>query len=205
MLFDTDCTLYTFDGELVSAINAVMPDPYHRFDSEIISDSVLCYTYTWLDPIKVREKIIARDQRKIVFHIFVNSKKVCIFGSSESHICYALTKLQELLKINLHKVNLFDIWLRLFRGQVEWVADLIGIYLYSYGDSEVIKKISIKNTDRNEIMNYLDGDNAISCIFRTSSGSQANFYLDEASVISFAENMTLAEVNNVVQILQENC
>ena len=64
--------------------------------------------FQWVDPIKVRDKIITTERKTIDFLIFEDINVVCIFGGSESHIAYTISKISQVFPIVLKKVDLFE-------------------------------------------------------------------------------------------------
>ncbi|MFJ8527338.1 hypothetical protein [Bacillus sp. NPDC094106] len=187
MILHRDCIFYKYSGT-PNWGEVEGQEKFCSFNCEFYRDNVLKVNLTWLDPIKVRDKIITSERKSIFFFVFENYKTICIFGSSESQIAYTISKLLEIFPINLKKVNLFDKYKEFFLQSTGYN----GLNLASFDiakqksgfDDDAYINISLDEIKQNELSDYINSYPVISLVILFKE-KQIYFSLDLYSVISF--------------------
>ncbi|MGZ4160476.1 MAG: hypothetical protein ACXVNF_06740 [Neobacillus sp.] len=206
-MFERDCTFYFCDGNFFEVINTIEPKYYQEIKSNKLNEEINQHTFSWIDPIRVSNKIVSREQYNVVIYSFIDKNLVCIFGSSESSICYAIEKLSEYTGIKFRRTNLFEYWLRKYRSDDYWFAEIVNLQVYhsikglEYNAEK--RKIPITKLSRDEILDYIDSNHLCSISFKTKRRSLC-FNLDSGSVVSFFDTQPIEEVNDLVRIISEN-
>ncbi len=109
MLVHRDCIFYKYTGTPEwKEIELGRGESFSSFKCELYETDVIKAKFQWADPIKVRDKIITTEKKTIDFLIFEDINVVCIFGGSESHIAYTISKISQVFPIVLKKVDLFE-------------------------------------------------------------------------------------------------
>ncbi|HDR4481002.1 hypothetical protein PDN50_22905 [Bacillus cereus] len=189
MILHRDCIFYKYSGtpnwgEVEEKENG----KFCSFSCESYQDNVLKVNLTWLDPIKVRDKIITTERKSIFFFVFESNKTICIFGSSESQIAYTISKLLEFFSINFKKINLFDKYKDQFLESTNYnglILTSFDIAKQQYGfDDNTYINISLEEIKPNELLDYINSYSVISFVTLFEE-KKLYFSLDLYSVISF--------------------
>lgn len=205
---ERDCILFKLNKSVQINEDSIYSTPnknFEKFDIQKLNDKVLKLTYSWLDPVRIRNKIIARDNVSVTFLYFLNLKTFACFGNSESYISYAISKLESKLKLpTLEKVNLFLFCKTQILNNINSkTARLTSIHIYNKNklltecDEGDLKKYSIKTLKIEELVEFLRSEYLESFTYK-SDDYNTYFYIDKESVISFPENIKEEVVSNVL-------
>jgi hypothetical protein len=200
MFLENDCTIYKTKG--LFDINILQSSTYkfENYKIKKINEQTLELIYTWLDPIKIQDKITTKDLKQVVFWYFKEEEKLCCFGSSESYTGYAVAKLEKLLKIEISKIEIFDLCKNKFIAKIKWFADLVNFHIYigsmNAFNEEEVKKIPVKSVDFNQAINYIKKYHVTNF---TYSYNNKYFYIDHESVLSFPDFSNDEDKYNVLQ------
>lgn len=204
-LFENDCTIYKVNNKIPfenigdSTLNNRR---YEKFVTSVIRKDIVKITYSWLDPVKVRDKIVSNDTRSVTFIYFPNKDILGCFGSSESCIGHALNKIQMEFKVVLDKVNTFEIIENKIFENKNWFGKVVGLHIYDKSFSNE-KKISIKDLSLQDLKNYYQ-NYIVTCFTCYSDFDKTYFYLDKESVLTFPDNIKEDVVYNVLEKFVEH-
>jgi len=200
-LLERDCILFKANKK-INFESYQFSTPYEKLNIEESNQGYTKIIYTWLDPVRVREKIIAKDQRSVILIYFYKKDILSCFGSSESLIGYVINKMEKVFKVGLEKVKIFDN----FNDAIS--AELINIHLFmgeGYGEGlyedEHTVKLNIKDIPRSVLQSYFNKNQVTSLTFKNiESNNRINyFYVDNGSVVSFPDTMKEDVVYNVLE------
>lgn len=195
-----DCILYKFDStDIINGINELTSHNFESIVCKEMAHQVFEIQYTWIDPIRMKDKLIARDQKSVTFWIFNNEKIMSCFGNSESAISYAVQNMMRKTSIKFKRINTFDHWFNWHYQTKKWFASLIGIHqkrIPTVSDEREILKINIRELTAQELDNLFEQQMVTNLTFSYKS---TIFYLDLASVISFPDTIKEKEIFDVIK------
>lgn len=189
MILHRDCIFYKYSGTPNwREFEEQNQGKFCSFICEPYQNDVLKVQLTWLDPIKVRDKIITSERKNVIFFIFEKYKTICIFGSSESQIGYTISKILEFFPVYLKKVNLFDKYSKKFlasssHGGLILTSFDIAKQKSSFDDNTYIN-ISLNEIKQERMEDYMNSYQVISLVILFEE-RRMYFSLDLHSVISF--------------------
>lgn len=193
-----DCIFYKYLGE-ANWSHKKNGDIFCSFDLYNEGSDILTAKLSWIDPIKIRDKIITSEKKQLEFLIFPTSKTICIFGGSESHIAFALSKMLSFFSISFEKIEVFKIYKKYFRKSIEYQ----GFVLTSFDISkeEKFKEVEYNNilvdsSDENQFSDYFD-KNLVNLVILFKE-KKLYFSMDANSVLSFFDT------DNVI-VIHETC
>lgn len=203
-----DCILFSYHNEnFFNTINTLSPHYFEDITIEEEAEGITSIQYRWIDPIRVKDKIYAKEQKEVTFWIYKKEKLICCFGNSESGISYAINKIAEKTSTQVTKVNTFSIWKKEYYDKDSldnWIGDLTTIHVKTnptpFNNTE-IKKIKVNDLAKEEIDQLLSKFELTNMNFIFQS---TPFYLDTNSVISFLNTVSEEEINVVIgKIIRE--
>lgn len=199
-----DSVLYEFNAlEFKDITSRLTPSKYESIDFRHLENGNLEIKYTWIDPIRMKDKIIARDQKTVTFWFFCNKFLMSCFGNSESAISYAILNLSKKAKAEFKRVDTFDHWYQFHYPANNWFATLTGVHIKknpSAFDERDILKLNIKELTREKLNESFDKKEITNLTFRYGN---TTFHIDLASVISFADTASEKEIYSVVKNIVE--
>ncbi|GEC93577.1 hypothetical protein [Brevibacillus brevis] len=194
-----DCILFEYDAtDFENVVGELTPSRFEDLSCTKLSTNVFKIEYSWIDPIRMRDKIISRDQKSVTMWIFCSEKIVSCFGNSESAISYAINSLSEKSSIVFKRINTYEYWSRVFNHSNGWFADLISVHVKkspSAFDEREILNISIKDISEDKLREFFVQDLVTNLTF---TYQKTIFHLDLASVISFSDTVKEQEIFQVV-------
>ncbi|OAH59393.1 hypothetical protein AWH48_14730 [Domibacillus aminovorans] len=201
MLLHRDCIFYKYSGTPNwRDIENTQQDNFCSFSCESYEQEILTASFEWLDPIKVRDKIITSERKKIKFFVFKNSKVICIFGGSESQIAYTISKLLTFFPISFEKVNIFESYKEQFLKlpyQKGFTLSSIDIAKQQSGfDDSTYINIKIDEIEPVKLAKYISVPEVLSLIIFFEE-KQIYFSLDLYSVVSFFDT---DEFNSIYEV-----
>ncbi|QWG75811.1 hypothetical protein EXW50_28055 (plasmid) [Bacillus mycoides] len=186
-----DCIFYKYTGTPVwEKIEFGRNEQFSTFKCEPYETDVIRAEFQWVDPIKVRDKIITTERKKIDFLIFENIGILCIFGGSESHIAYTISKISQVFPVVLEKIDLFKRYQEIMINDKK--SDMLRLTSIDmskeptgYDDDDYVN-LPIKGTDLNKLKEYIESENLINFIIYIED-IKLYFFLDYMSVVSFLD------------------
>ncbi|MEH7391498.1 hypothetical protein V7164_14690, partial [Bacillus sp. JJ1474] len=95
---EKDCILFKLNSTIQFNNDSFCSTPsktsFEKYEINEIDQNKKKIIISWLDPVRIRNKIIARDQISVNFIYFKNSSVLACFGGSESYIEYAINKIE---------------------------------------------------------------------------------------------------------------
>lgn len=189
MMFHRDCIFLKYTGTPNwRNIQRQKQENFCSFTCDSFDEDVLKASIVWLDPIKVRDKIITSERKTISFFIFKQNKVICLFGGSESQVAYTISRILNLFSISLEKVNIFETYKENFLKSINYKGFSLTSFDYaiiqSNLDDSTYINISIDDIEKNNLEKYINSPEVISfTIFFIEK--QIYFSLDLNSVASF--------------------
>jgi|SRR5699024_5505133 len=202
-----DCIICMYDKNL--SMNHIAKyltsNTFEKYSLKKLNDKILDVEFTWLDSIKIRDKIVSRKQKTIRSWIYLDMNYIVLFGSSESDVNFFKTKLQNLLGITIKELNLYSEWRWNYLHKRSWIATLTSIQLkdeITPYDEGRITSIQVNNLTLEEVKRILTErmNLIISLTFSYRKYNKITFYMDPKSVISFPDTIHL---NEMIVILDE--
>ncbi|RKN74988.1 hypothetical protein [Paenibacillus ginsengarvi] len=196
-----DCTLFKFEGgDFLDKIADHHTSTFEKISYKKINESTLEIAYSWIDPVRMKDKLIAREQRDVNFWVFIDVGVLCCFSNSESSITYAISKLSHIYDLELNKINTYQYWKDIFLNKHKILfAELIGIHIKKYStaaDHRDISKISVNSISLSEIEGFIRSDLLTSLTFQFKLQT---FYLDATSVLSFPDTSKEKMIFEVIE------
>ncbi|MDQ0976003.1 hypothetical protein QFZ31_005881 [Neobacillus niacini] len=196
-----DCIFYKYSGtpnwrDVQSNSN----DNYCSFSCDSYEEEILHASISWLDPIKVREKIITTERKAINFLVFKENKVICLFGGSESQIAYTISKLFTFFSVLLEKIDIFGIYKKKvlksnsFNGLTITSIDMAK--QQSGFDNNTYINISVNDIKEKNLEKYINSPEILSLILLYKE-KQLYFSLDVFSVVSFFDTDEVAFIFEV--------
>jgi phosphotransferase system IIB component len=208
MIFDRDCLLYSFKSPLAwEKLKRQNPGSFFNFTFENENERITKVIFKWVDPIKVRDKIVANKQKQVMFLIFKSKNYVCFFGNSESSIVYTITKLREITSVKLEKINLFNLFSAYEQNNTtpnifKLVSIDYRVKQSKYNKQDNIQNIAVSELNNNELKKLLKSSQVVGLVY--SMNGKYYFNLDYNSVISFYDTSNYEEILNVCNGMVEN-
>lgn len=209
MIFDRDCLLYEYDNPLIlEKLREQKADIFFNFIFEDEGEDVTKVSFNWVDPIKVRDKIVATKKKQVMFLIFKSKNYACFFGNSESSIAYTITKLMEITSINLVKVNIFNLFSKY--EQIKAMPRVFKLVSIDYRIREsnfdnkqnYIENIAVSDVSEVELNKLLESSRIVGLVY--SMNEKYYFNIEYTSVISFYDTSDYNEVLTICNGLVEN-
>lgn len=206
MLMERDCTVYRASHTISLDKFKTPVSTFEGITFENLPFNVTQLTYSWIDPIKVREKIIAKNQKNVHFWIMPNQLVLC-FGSSESSISHGIDRFCAYSGVNLCKLNLYEGWVTQRLRTDKWVANLVEVSVCkepSPTDENSVRVMRNSELSDEELLLLINTSNIANLTFAwTQSNSSSYFHLDKNSVVSFYDTAKDEEILNVVTELSK--
>jgi len=201
LYFERDCILFKVNNKL----KFIDYRPITPFEQVRVKErgQYQEITYTWLDPIRVSEKIVAKNQNSMFGIYFYDKDVIAFFSSSESNIGYVINKFEKAFNIQFNKCDIYNQCKNnVLTENPNEFAELINIHLYKNSTEEYnIKKLSIKDIPNNILKQYIISDQVASLTFKFTDQKVSYFYLDKGSVITFPDTVKEEVVYNVLEKL----
>lgn len=190
LTWTTDSILFHFVSEIkIQDLNGLATSPFEDLSVSKKNDDVIELVYTWLDPVRVRDKILSREQRSVSCWVFKSEKFICAFSNSESSIAYFMSKLSTIIPTQFERVFPYDYWKQFYYCKnLNWFAKLTSIHIEkkpTSHDPNEIKKISIKNITEFELESLFENNSVTNLTFHMEGNTI--FYIDKNSVVSFPD------------------
>ncbi|MEW5553195.1 hypothetical protein ABGT22_25395 [Peribacillus frigoritolerans] len=199
MLFNRDCIFYKYTGEPNwNNISIKQGDDFSSFSYEQLEGNIIKANFEWIDPIKIRDKIISTKKKNIMFLIFLDKQILTIFGSSESSISYTITKIQQMFPITLEKVNIFlDFKSKLsIKKKEEFTVTSIDINKTPLGFETIdYVNIALKNLTSSDLEEIKQSQKILSLVIYLDL-IKIYFSIDFISVISFFDTDEFDSIYN---------
>ncbi|MCM3787888.1 hypothetical protein M3221_05580 [Domibacillus indicus] len=191
MLLHRDCIFYKYNGAPDwGDIKNKQEDSFCFFNFEPYEDGILNVSFEWIDPIKIRDKIIASERKKIRFFVFEESRVICIFGGSESHIAYTISKLSAFFPMSFEKVEIFEAYKKQFLNAPSYkgfTLTSIDISKQQSGfDDSTYTNIKVTDIESGKLMKYMSSSETLSLVILFED-KKIYFSLDLYSVAAFFE------------------
>ncbi|UYV50708.1 hypothetical protein [Priestia megaterium] len=205
-LLETDCTIYKADGEFLSTdiCTKLTSKTFEEYDVKALNERIVKVVFSWLDPLKIRDKLGIKEQKEVVLWFFIKEKILVTWCSSEESVGHVLRKIENRLHVRFEKINIFD------RAKnplnFNTFAQLSSIHilnneLMSFEEDDAFnfdKKISFQTVSNEEYNDYIDKSLITSLTFKNLN-KHFYFYVDKESIVSFPEAMKVADVINVLE------
>lgn len=164
--------------------------PYEKMVIEESNQVYIKFVYSWLDPVRVREKIISKDQRSMVIVYFLKNNIFSFFGSSESQMNYVINKFEKIFKMELEKINAFENYSQIISAKLIGIH-LIGSHNYQNQSLETTDvKLKVNDIAEATINQYFSEKRITLLTFKVENDMGTNyFYVDKGSVITFPDLM----------------
>ncbi|UOQ94068.1 hypothetical protein MUO14_03605 [Halobacillus shinanisalinarum] len=113
MFIESDGVIYKFTSPVYKKeLEILKPDRFEDFEMISLSSDVFYIKYTWLDSIRLYDKIISKKQTSISFIIDHKRNILLIFSDSESKINHLLATIKYYLDSELEKIDVFNLFLK---------------------------------------------------------------------------------------------
>jgi hypothetical protein len=184
-----DCIFFKYSGTPNwRNVQSNSQDNFCSFSCDSYNEEILQASIAWLDPIKIRDKIITSERKTLNFFVFKENNVICLFGGSESQMAYTISKLFTFFSITLEKINLFETYKENILKS-NWYQ---GLSLTSFDiakkpsgfDDSTYINISVNDIERNNLERHLNSPEILSLIILYND-KQIFFSLDLFSVVSF--------------------
>lgn len=176
--------------------------PYEKFDVKDYSSEIKTISYTWIDPIRVRDKIIAKDKRSIVLVYLFKKNIIACFGTSESQIGYVVNRIEKVSKVNLGKIDIFKDFSNIITTQPITVHLQMGDNYYDDTlDNPDLIKVKVKDLQEKDLENYFAEGKVVLLTFKflTNNNMFTYFYIDRGSVLTFPDTEKEDVIYNVLE------
>ncbi|WP_079914129.1 hypothetical protein [Paenibacillus sp. 32352] len=202
LIHEKDITYYTIlDSNYLKDLPHFVIREFEHLQYNDIDAEVTEIEYNWADPVKIKDKVISRQTRSIVFWILKRQNALCIFSNSESEVAYLLSKLENRQVNYFKKINIYDIWKKKFMESDEKsLAELVSIQVkreITASNSIDFNSIQVNKLKKEEIINYLSSNNICFLTFKLLD-TNGYFNLDSSSVISMNDTDTYEDIKNVI-------
>lgn len=205
-LLETDCIIYKANKEILAnyIYDELISKDFEEYKTRNLAVGVIEITFSWLDPIKIMDKMVIKDRKEVVMWFFVKESVLVTWCSSECYIGHALRRLESKLNIKYIKLDIFK------KAKNPLVfntfAQLTSIHilndnLKSYEDDDALsfnKRILLQDISNQEYSYYVNESLLTSLTFKYINGN-FYFYIDNQSIISFPEAMKVVDVINVLE------
>ncbi|MBP3951162.1 hypothetical protein [Bacillus suaedae] len=204
LIWVKDCVLYRSNMNITTQQleSNLTPGSFDKYRFTIITNQITEIEYTWLDSIKIRDKIITKKPKTLKAWFFTKSSNIIFFGNSESDINFLKTKLESSLGNSLTKLDIFSTWKNKYNNNINWFAKLISVHIKNEiipYDEDLIKKLPVDVLGPENIKTYLN--NKLDLIANlTFLYNKTYYYMDINSVISFPDTI---EIDEIVLVLNE--
>ncbi|WP_098742059.1 hypothetical protein [Paenibacillus sp. EZ-K15] len=198
---ERDCTLFKIQN-LGNTVTTKKIGLYEEFVCHEKLNSASFLHFSWVDPIKYRDKVIAKDKKMIFFLLFPAQGVICFFSNSESDLFFVTSKLNTEFMMDVKKINIFDSLeksLKFNSDQFRLVALQV---ITLFGDIEKATTFSYEDTKKSEFSNILK-EGRISHIEYYHKQAKINFSIDCQSSVSFYDTDTFDEIKNVLEGMVE--
>ncbi|MGF9911893.1 hypothetical protein ABEX47_04675 [Paenibacillus ehimensis] len=200
--WNEDCIIYKIENHSSNFdFNELPSSSFEQVTFSDINNELIEINYAWIDPVRIRDKIISKEQKEVTFWLFKNEKILCSFANSESTMSYAINKLGKILSFGYTRINPFDHWVKNYFKKNNWFAELISVHIKttpSAFDNNEIKKISIKSLSEFNYKSLFDKHTVTNLTF---SMNNTIFYIDSVSVISFPNTIKESDILKILSVV----
>lgn len=199
MLLYRDCIFYKYTGAPIWKEIEPSGEHFSSFKYELYDNDVIKAKFQWTDPIKVRDKIITSERKKIDLLIFEDVNVICIFGGSESHIAYTISKISQSFSVTLEKIKLFERYKDFVinnkeSGSLELTSIDMSKKPTGYDSNDYVN-FSTKGIKFNVLKEYIESDELINFVIYIES-IHLYFFIDYMSVVSFLDTDEVSMILN---------
>ncbi|PRT36263.1 hypothetical protein C6359_03675 [Bacillus wiedmannii] len=199
MLLYRDCIFYKYTGAPMWKEIELSGEYFSSFKYELYDNDVIKAKFQWVDPIKVRDKIITNERKTIDLLIFEDVNVICIFGGSESHIAYTISKISQSFSVTLKKIDLFKRYKDFAinnkeSGSLELTSIDMSKKPTGYDSNDYVN-FPIKGIEFNVLKEYIESDNLVNFVIYIES-IQLYFFIDYMSVVSFLDTDEVSMILN---------
>lgn len=196
MILDRDCMCYK-----INSGGMLRQKRINSFEEIVILSDCNDYSIfqiNWVDPIRYKEKIISKSNKSVSIIHIKDRPYIFIFGSSESYLAYAETKLCKWFPITVEHIDIFS--------QVpSWTIDIsipfqvVSVQFRLIKDL-VEKWITIDSVDitPKELQDILLNEE-IGIVVLNDKKMKVSFSIDKNSSISFSNTATMTEIIGVLK------
>jgi hypothetical protein len=207
---ERDCMLYKASNKISLDNSRNSFSSLEEINIENSPHNITEITYSWIDPIKIHGKVIARRQNDAHFWVMPNQLVIC-FGSSESAISYAIGRFTSYTGVKLVKLDPYGKWVNKGLRTDKWSANLVEITIYKLpspldGNSER----TLRHSEPGELLSHINPSDIASLTFAWARKNMSSlyFHLDNNSMISFYDTTRSEEILDVVREISKwvaNC
>lgn len=196
---ERNCIFYNV-GDVQSIKNGMQINTslFDRFDVDETNSNYTKVTYSWIDHIRVKDKIVGRQQKSVSFILFELENVVCFFLNSESKMIFIINKLIEISQTYFTKIDIFNLFINNLLSKKEIIFKLINLHVNkqptTYNEVD-FWEISIEETNMDEFSIFFHSGRITSI---TLKNKNSYFYLDSQSVVSFNDTDEIREIFDVV-------
>ncbi|WP_117170585.1 hypothetical protein [Paraliobacillus sediminis] len=188
-LLESDCIIYKVNKEIsLDKCEYILPS--EKLEIETKNSKYIKFVFSWIDPIRAREKIIAKDRNRLTLIYFYNKKIISCFGSSESQIGFVINKFERILGIKLEKIDVFNNY------KIKIKAELINLHFFNDNSinlesEDYTQKLSVKNATEANLKQIFYQHKITLLTFKVTDDVRgvSYFYVDRGSVVSFPDLM----------------
>ncbi|HGA0701784.1 TPA: hypothetical protein ACIQN5_002699 [Bacillus cereus] len=200
--FEKDCKVYKIPQKIpMNFFDRFMPSMFENYKIELCDKGIFKIYYSWIDQLKLHDKIVSREKKQVVFFYFKVLDSLFCFGDSESCISHSVKKLEN---NTLFKVSQVDVFNRINKYVLDKKTEpfsLVSIHYFqenSVFDKRDIQKFNVLGKDSQEVQNYLVNKDITNYLFYDEDTSNY-FYIDKSSVISFDYNTNEKELLKMLE------
>ncbi|CAM4190497.1 hypothetical protein [Saccharibacillus endophyticus] len=205
LTWTSDCLVFDIDFKtrIQDQGDIKTPSPFEKMHISKMKDNVVEIDYTWLDSIKVNDKIFRKEQKRINGWIFMEEKTMFIFSNSESSVTYFISRLTEIFQFKIKKIPLFSKWRKfLLKKDILKRFKIINVHIVKEAtafDQNDIRKVAIKTLDDLQIKRMISNDLITNLTFETEE--KKVFFIDKDSAISFPDTLKEADIFDCLSLI----
>lgn len=199
--FDKDCKIFRVNKDLsFDNINSHNFSIFESYDISNINHNIIKINYSWVDQLKLQDKIVSREKKNIVLFYLKLTNVLFCFGNSESSITFAIKNIEKLAGFEANEINIFNQLKEMFKSQRNTFMELISISFVkepSVFDKSEIIKIDFEEISEDQLVELITKKEVTSFLFY-SQKSYSYFYVDNSSVICFDDSTKQEDVIDII-------
>ncbi|MFJ8066100.1 hypothetical protein ACIQYS_15850 [Psychrobacillus sp. NPDC096426] len=182
MLLNRDSIYYFYEGS-IDWENIINQNEEYLSIIYKTTNDVVNVNIEWMDSIRVKDKIVAKNKKQLKLLVYESSKTICIFSSSESHIAFAIAQLNNYFQISIQKVKLFELYQNFFiKSLVKNTFKLTSLDIFR-ASAESFINISVQEIKQHELLTVLT--NQTKALVILHEDKDIYFVIDSNSIVSF--------------------
>lgn len=182
------------------------PKNFEKFEYHKIKEDMYLITFKWIDKIKVSDKYSKPNYNEVQSIFFESIGRLAVFCNSESNMHYFCGKIRNNYKINLKRIEYYDLWKKNFlNNKLEDGIVSYEIRNPKLSDSEEnFERFSGEKMQLNHLkFLLLEKEESIISITLSLNESNLIYYVDPCSVIALSNNINESKLYWIIKLICE--